>query len=130
MAQVLSNLLDNALKYSPDGSPVRLSTWEKGDAVFLEVHNRGEPIAPVLLPHLFEPFRRGGGTEATARESLGLGLYIAHSIVQAHHGTLQVRSSAEEGTAFRICLPRRAGTAQPSPCEAPSEAVEPLSLTA
>lgn len=128
MAQVLSNLLDNALKYSPEGSPVRLSTWEKGEAVFLEVHNAGEPISPELLPHLFQPFRRGG-TDAMVRESLGLGLYIAHSIVQAHGGSLSVRSSAEEGTAFRVCLPRRSGTLQPSPCAREVEEAG-LSLTA
>ncbi|MBZ4418046.1 response regulator [Myxococcus sp. RHSTA-1-4] len=117
MAQALSNLLDNALKYSPEGSPVRLSTWEEGEAVFLEVHNEGEPIPPELLPHLFAPFRRAGGTEAAARESLGLGLYIAHSIVQAHQGSLSVRSIAGEGTAFRICLPRGPGVPRPSASE-------------
>jgi signal transduction histidine kinase len=129
MAQVLSNLLDNALKYSTEGSPVRLSTWEKGEAVFIEVHNAGAPIPPELLPHLFQPFRRGEGTEATAREGLGLGLYIAHSIVQAHQGALTVRSSPDEGTAFRVCLPRRSGSRQPSPCVQAGEAAR-LPLTA
>lgn len=123
MAQVLANLLDNAMKYSPEGSPVRLSTWERGEGVFLEVHNEGAPIPPELLPHLFEPFRRGEGSEATARESLGLGLYIAHSIVQAHRGTLSVRSKAGEGTAFRVCLPRHSGVRQASPCEQAAEAL-------
>ncbi|MCP3139776.1 hybrid sensor histidine kinase/response regulator [Pyxidicoccus xibeiensis] len=113
MAQVVANLLDNALKYSPEGSAVRLSTWEKGDSVYVEVHNAGAPIPPELLPHLFEPFRRGEGSEVTARESLGLGLYIADSIVQAHRGALGVHSSEEEGTSFRVCLPRRSGTLQP-----------------
>ena len=129
MAQVLSNLLDNALKYSPPASTVRLSTWEKGEAVFIEVHNDGEPIASELLPHLFEPFRRGDGPEATARESLGLGLYIAHSIVQAHQGSLTVCSSPKDGTTFRICLPRHLGAMSTSPCEGASED-GPLSLTA
>ncbi len=118
MAQVLANLLDNALKYSPQGAAVRLSTWERGDGVFIEVHNEGAPIPAELLPHLFEPFRRGeGSSEATTRESLGLGLYIAHSIVQAHQGTLSVRSTAGEGTAFRVCLPRHLGARRAAPCE-------------
>ncbi len=121
LAQVVANLLDNALKYSPEGSPVRISTWEKGEAVFLEVHNGGAPIPPALLPHLFEPFRRGEGSSTAARESLGLGLYIAHSIVRAHRGSLSVRSTDAEGTAFRVCLPRHSGTRQPSPCEEPGQ---------
>ncbi|WP_240359592.1 hybrid sensor histidine kinase/response regulator [Pyxidicoccus trucidator] len=127
MAQVLANLLDNALKHSAEGTPVRLSTWERGDGVFIEVHNEGAPIPPELLPHLFDPFRRGETSEATARESLGLGLYIAHSIVQAHRGTLSVRSTEREGTAFRVCLPRHSGVRQVGPCE---QADETLPLTA
>jgi signal transduction histidine kinase len=130
MAQVLSNLLDNALKYSPEGTPVRLSTWEKGEGVYLEVHNEGAPIPPELLPHLFQPFRRGeGSSEATARGSLGLGLYIAQSIVQAHRGTLGVRSTEGEGTAFRVCLPRRMDHRQVAPC-VESESPEALPMTA
>lgn len=117
LAQVVANLLDNALKYSPEGSPVRLATWEKGEAVFLEVHNGGAPIPEALLPHLFEPFRRGEGSGTAARESLGLGLYIAHCIVRAHRGALTVRSTEAAGTTFRVCLPRHAGTRESSPCE-------------
>ncbi|NVJ08945.1 hybrid sensor histidine kinase/response regulator [Myxococcus sp. AM001] len=108
MGQVVANLLDNALKYSPESSAVRLSTWEKPDAVFLEVHNEGAPIARALLPHLFEPFRRGEGSPGLARSSLGLGLYIARGVVESHRGRLTVRSSEGEGTSFRLCLPRRA----------------------
>ncbi len=117
LAQVVANLLDNAMKYSPEGTPVRLSTWERGEGVFIEVHNEGAPLSPGLLPHLFEPFRRGEGSDASSSESLGLGLYIARSIVQAHRGTLSVRSTPGEGTAFRVCLPRHSGARQASPCE-------------
>jgi signal transduction histidine kinase len=107
LAQVLANLLDNALKYSPQDTPVRLSTQEQGaEAVLIEVHNQGAPIPEHLLPLLFEPFRRGESTEQTARTSLGLGLYIAHDIVRAHGGSLTVHSTAEEGTTFRVCLSR------------------------
>jgi signal transduction histidine kinase len=116
LAQVVANLLDNAMKYSPEGTPVRLSTWERGEGVFIEVHNEGAPLSPGLLPHLFEPFRRGEGSDASSSESLGLGLYIARSIVQAHRGTLSVRSTPGEGTAFRVCLPRHSGARQASPC--------------
>ncbi|WIG93489.1 hybrid sensor histidine kinase/response regulator [Myxococcus sp. SDU36] len=108
MGQVVANLLDNALKYSPEQSAVRLSTWEKLDAVFLEVHNEGAPIPRSLLPHLFEPFRRGEDSRGLDRSSLGLGLYIARAVVESHGGRLTVRSSEGEGTSFRLCLPRRA----------------------
>ncbi|MFP2956725.1 ATP-binding protein [Myxococcus sp. 1LA] len=113
MAQVVANLLDNALKYSPEPSAVRLSTWEKPDAVFLEVHNEGAPIPQALLPHLFEPFRRGDASQAQAQTSMGLGLYIARAVVEAHRGRLSVRSSEAEGTTFRLCLPRRADARPP-----------------
>ncbi|WP_223632295.1 ATP-binding protein [Corallococcus sp. EGB] len=107
LAQVVANLLDNALKYSPLDAPVRLRTYEQGaDTVHLEVQNAGAPIPAHLLPTLFEPFRRGNGPGQ--RESLGLGLYIARSIVEAHGGTLRVESTPDVGTIFSICLPRQA----------------------
>lgn len=107
LAQALANLLDNALKYSPKDSPVRIRTSEQGaDTVHVEVHNSGAPIPTHLRDTLFQPFRRGVDTDR--RESLGLGLYIAHSIVQAHGGTLRVESTHESGTTFFLCLPRQA----------------------
>lgn len=107
LAQVVANLLDNALKYSPRVTPVRLRTFEQGaDAVHLEVQNAGPPIPAHVLPTLFQPFRRGEGPGK--RESLGLGLYIARSIVEAHGGTLRVESTPDVGTIFSLCLPRQA----------------------
>lgn len=119
LAQVLANLLDNALKYSPGDTPVRLRTSEQGvDTVHVEVHNAGPSIPARLLPSLFHPFRHGDGPGR--RESLGLGLYIAHSIVVAHGGTLRVESTPETGTCFFLCLPRQA------PGEVRSRATAPL----
>ncbi|WP_223763557.1 ATP-binding protein [Corallococcus sp. AS-1-6] len=107
LAQVVANLLDNALKYSPPDTPVRLRTYEQGaDTVHLEVQNAGAPIPAHVLPTLFQPFRRGDGPGQ--RESLGLGLYIARSIVEAHGGTLRVESTPDAGTIFSMCLPRQA----------------------
>ncbi len=105
LAQVLANLLDNAFKFSPQDTPVRLSTRVLDEErVLIEVDNQGAPIPEHLLPQLFEPFRRGETTEETARTSLGLGLYIAHDIVQSHGGSITVQSTLEEGTTFRVCL--------------------------
>nr|WP_228531053.1 MULTISPECIES: hybrid sensor histidine kinase/response regulator [Myxococcaceae] len=132
LAQVLANLVDNALKYSPaDGAVrVRLEPGVGGTAL-LEVHNGGDPIAPALLPQLFEPFRLGEQTEATVKKSLGLGLYIAKEIVRAHAGSLQVRSSAQEGTTFRVCLPcAELPASEASPCAGTGSADPGLPLSA
>ncbi|HYH99845.1 hybrid sensor histidine kinase/response regulator, partial [Hyalangium sp.] len=108
LMQVLVNLIDNALKYSPEGTPVDIFVHGEPDAVVLEVHNVGEPISPSLLPVLFEPFRRGAQSEQMVKVSLGLGLYIVQEIARAHGGTADARSSPESGTTFRVRLPRKA----------------------
>lgn len=113
LMQVLVNLLDNALKYGSEGSPVGISTRGEPDAVVLEVHNTGEPIPPSLLPNLFEPFRRGDQPEQMVKMSLGLGLYIVKELVHAHGGTVDADSSPASGTTFRVRLPR-------TPVEAPA----------
>ena len=73
----------------------------------LEVRNEGDPIAPDVFPHLFEPFRRGHRDGSGVRESLGLGLFIVKQIVEAHGGQISVTSTPEEGTTFTVRLPRR-----------------------
>ncbi|NMO17998.1 HAMP domain-containing histidine kinase [Pyxidicoccus fallax] len=103
LTQAVSNLLGNALQHSPEGTPVTVTTRAEGSFAVLEVHNGGDPIPAELQPHLFEPFRRGA--HSPGRRGLGLGLYIAHEIVRAHGGTLEVQSSAEEGTTFTMRLP-------------------------
>ncbi|WP_223641293.1 GAF domain-containing sensor histidine kinase [Corallococcus sp. EGB] len=105
IAQVLTNLLTNAVQYSaPD---VRIQVVARGDAreVVLEVTNAGTPIPPALLPVLFEPMTRGT-TEGCARRSVGLGLFIVNQIVRAHGGAVDVVSTEEAGTTFRVHLPR------------------------
>jgi signal transduction histidine kinase len=106
LAQVLSNLLQNALKYSPPGTPVRLRATALDGSVRVEVHNLGEPIPRELLPRLFEPFQSGARTSKELKTSLGLGLYIVREVVRAHGGSLAVRSEPAEGTTFTLTLPR------------------------
>ena len=69
----------------------------------LKVHNDGQPIPAAVLPHVFDPFRRG--EEHGVRDSLGLGLYIVRQIVAAHGGRVEVRSDHETGTTFVVHLP-------------------------
>jgi len=68
------------------------------------VHNEGAPIRPELIPHLFDPFRRGDA--AGRRDSLGLGLYIVQEIAHAHGGQVEVVSTEPAGTCFTLDIPR------------------------
>ncbi len=79
-----------------------------GNGVELSVHNEGTPIPPNMIPKLFVSFYRLDARDAdTQPANLGLGLYISREIVAAHGGTIEVRSSAEEGTTFTVRLPSR-----------------------
>ncbi|RYZ38222.1 MAG: GAF domain-containing sensor histidine kinase [Myxococcaceae bacterium] len=105
IAQVLTNLLTNAVQYSV--APARILVETRGEAgeVVLSVTNAGTPIPPELLPVLFEPMTRGT-TEGTERRSVGLGLFIVNQITRAHGGHVEVVSTVEAGTTFRVHLPR------------------------
>jgi PAS domain S-box-containing protein len=109
LMQVLGNLVGNALQHSPPDSPVQVRCRGEPEEVSIEVRNQGAPISPALLPHLFEPFRRGSQA-GSGTGSVGLGLYITRQLVLAHGGTLSVSSTTEEGTCFTVRLPRRGET--------------------
>ena len=104
--QILQNLLGNAVQYGDATSPIGISCVEDVEAGTVEicVQNQGEPIPAELLPHVFEAYRRGAGA---GRSGLGLGLYIARRVVEAHRGLISVASSEEAGTQFTVRLPKR-----------------------
>jgi signal transduction histidine kinase len=78
------------------------------ETVVLEIHNTGDPIAPEVLPHIFEPMERGTHMQVIrSGRSIGLGLFIVRHIVLAHGGRVSVRSLPEEGTTFTVLLPRK-----------------------
>ncbi|NMO15100.1 GAF domain-containing sensor histidine kinase [Pyxidicoccus fallax] len=104
IAQVLTNLLTNAVQYSPPGTPIRARIEEEGPTVVLSVSNDGTPIPAHVVPGLFEPMRRG--TDEGERQNIGLGLFIVDQIVRAHGGQVDVESTPEAGTTFRVRLPR------------------------
>lgn len=105
LAQVLSNLLTNALQHGAAGAPVRVAyASHPDDTASIEVGNQGPPITPALQATIFEPFRRG---EGRPRGGLGLGLFIAQTIVRAHGGSLSVSSVPGRETRFVVRLPLR-----------------------
>ena len=102
--QVLSNLVGNAIKYSPPGTTVRLAIAERQHAVELSVIDQGIGISPDDLKHVFEPFRRAHAAKRTAG-GIGLGLFVARKIVEAHGGTIAVTSTPGSGSTFTVRLP-------------------------
>jgi PAS domain S-box-containing protein len=105
LAQVMSNLLGNALEHGDPARPVTVELSSGPDGVKLMVHNDGPAIASDHLPTLFEPFRRTV-VRGERSKGLGLGLFITEQIVRAHGGHVEVTSTPEGGTTFSVVLPR------------------------
>jgi signal transduction histidine kinase len=106
IAQLLSNLLANALTHGDKAGPVRVRARSDESGFELSVANRGEPIPPDTVDRLFQPFQRASARPG--QQGLGLGLYIASEIARAHDSSLEVTSSSEE-TRFTFRMPTRAG---------------------
>jgi len=104
LGQVLRNLLINAIKHTPEGTRIRVRLEHGGDRLSVTVTDNGPGIAPEQLPVIFERFRRFDslGSETAG---LGLGLYIAKAIVEAHGGTIHAESRLGQGATFGFALP-------------------------
>ncbi len=106
LEQVLRNLLGNAIAHGDAEKPVHVGIAARAnETLTIDVHNAGPPIDHDERALLFEPFKRSRKSKGRS-EGLGLGLYISQRIVNAHGGTLEVDSSADGGTNFRVTLPR------------------------
>jgi signal transduction histidine kinase len=105
--QVVSNLVGNAIKYSPNGTPVEVAVTDDGGRATVTVTDQGVGVAPEDRPHLFEPFRRGSRARGIA--GLGLGLAVARRIVEAHGGRIELDSVATAGSTFHLILPIASG---------------------
>ncbi len=103
LSRIVQNLIDNALKYSDEGTNVALSLTRAGPSLELRVADRGEGIAPENLDRVFERFARGSSGER--RGSTGLGLFISRGIARGHGGDVSVESVLGEGSTFVVRLP-------------------------
>ncbi|QSX78714.1 PAS domain-containing protein [Agrilutibacter solisilvae] len=114
LVQVISNLLNNAAKYTPQGGSIRVGlTVTQGD-VAVEVVDNGVGIEPSLLPHVFELFTQAERTPDRAQGGLGIGLALARSIVRAHGGSITASSEGPaRGATFRLTLPRTVVDSEP-----------------
>ncbi len=104
ISQVLSNLVENAVHYTPPGTQIRISVQERDDEVQVEVADRGPGIPRTAIDHLFEPFYRLNGSDST-RKGTGLGLAIARGLVEAHGGRIWAENRPEGGASFIFRLP-------------------------
>jgi signal transduction histidine kinase len=108
LRQVVVNLLDNAIKYTPAGGTVTVSVHAQPDHARLEVRDTGIGIAPEAQRHVFERFFRAEDVRSGEVEGTGLGLAIVHSIIEAHQGSISVTSAKGQGAAVIVRLPRAA----------------------
>ena len=103
--QVVINLVDNAIKYTPPGSSIELSACKEGSWIRVSCADDGPGIPDADKPHIFEMFYSGQNRRADGRRSLGLGLGLCRSIVSAHGGTITVQDNHPRGTVFSFTVP-------------------------
>ncbi|WP_437778810.1 PAS domain S-box protein [Sorangium sp. So ce1097] len=105
LEQVLTNLLSNAAKYGAPGTPIRIAVERRGGEVLVAVENEGEGIPPEDLPRLFTRYYRTREARTGGAAGLGLGLYIARGLIEAHGGRIWAESTPGKKTTFRFALP-------------------------
>lgn len=112
LEQVLTNLVDNALKYTPAGGRIEVQVAAVNGEVEVQVNDTGYGIRPEDLPRVFDRFYRADRSRTRGSGGTGLGLAIAKHIVEAHGGRISVNSRPNEGTTFRFTIPRNGWTGQ------------------
>ena len=111
IAEALTNLVTNAVEHGSTGSSIQVAAHGTPSEVVISVHNHGLVIPAEQLGRLFDAMAPTPDDETRGNHHLGLGLYIAHSIIVAHGGTVDVDSSSDKGTTFSLRLPRRSSRA-------------------
>ena len=105
MIQVIINLVDNAIKYTPAGSHIIIHVYQQKKQVYIDVKDDGEGISDEMKEHIFDMFYTGNKKMADSRRSLGLGLALCKSIVNAHQGMIKVLDNQPKGAILRVILP-------------------------
>ena len=103
--QVLVNLVDNAIKYTPSGSTITIRALKKNEKAWISVEDNGPGISDEIKPHIFEMFFTGGNNIADSQRSLGLGLALCQSIVEAHGEKMKLEDNNPHGCIFSFALP-------------------------
>ncbi|MCB9435048.1 MAG: HAMP domain-containing histidine kinase [Ardenticatenaceae bacterium] len=103
--QVLFNLLGNAFKYTPDGGTVRVALWEGEETAVLQISDTGPGMTPIEQDELFQPYYRTRSAQQSNITGIGLGLFIAKTLVEAHGGSISVDSTLGKGTLFTTSWP-------------------------
>jgi signal transduction histidine kinase len=121
LEQIASNLIDNALKYTPPGGRIEVRTWTENDDVVLSVRDTGVGIAADLLPHVFDVFVQGSSTLDRAQGGLGIGLSLVRRLTELHGGSIEAESKGPGGgSTFTLRMPRIEHQAAPAPAPAPA----------
>ena len=105
IVQVIINIVDNAIKYTPDGSTIEIRTRKEGDFAVVSISDDGPGISDELKPRIFDMFYSGANKIPDCRRSLGLGLSLCRSIINAHGGKITVSDNIPKGTVFTFTLP-------------------------
>jgi len=105
LERVVVNLLDNAIKFTPEGGRVDLRVAANGAEALLEVRDTGAGVSPEALPHIFDRFYRADPSRSKEVDGAGLGLSLVRWIVEAHHGGIEVTSEPGKGSLFTVHLP-------------------------
>lgn len=106
LQQVATNILSNAVKFTPEGGQVEVALAHSQQFATLTIRDSGEGITPELTPHIFDRFRQGDSSSTRPHGGLGLGLAIARHIIEAHGGTIEARSDGKGlGSTFSIRVP-------------------------
>jgi signal transduction histidine kinase len=110
--RILENLIANGAKYGSPNTPITIRIELRGERVWVFVHNQGSPIPESEQLSIFEPFHRLAKAEGKGKQGWGLGLTLVRGLTEAHGGQVSVRSSATEGTTFKLDLPIDARSSQ------------------
>jgi len=105
LQQILGHLIENAVKYSPDGGEITLRTGVGVGVAIMEISDQGIGLPEERTDLIFEPFHRGGGSSDRSKPGVGLGLYIVRKLVEAMGGTIAAQGKPGEGSTFTVRLP-------------------------